>query len=167
MKISAHEEYGLRCLLEIGKRGPDQSLTIPEIGAAEQLSIPYVAKLLRILRRAGFVKSARGKAGGYTLSRAASQIAISDVMAALGGESVFSPDFCKRHPGQGSFCVHSIDCSLRSLWSTVHSAVNGVLSKITLQDLLRNERDMGIWIAGPGPTRTSSVKSALATPVSN
>lgn len=166
MKISSHEEYGLRCLLEIGKRGPEQSLTIPEIGAAEQLSIPYVAKLLRTLRRAGFVKSARGKTGGYTLSRPASQIAISEVMAALGGESVFSSDFCKRHPGQGSACVHSIDCSLRSLWSTIHSAVNGVLSKITLQDLLRNEREMGIWIAGSRPPRTSG-KPAMATPISN
>lgn len=166
MKISAHEEYGLRCLLEIGKRGPEHSLTIPEIGAAEQLSIPYVAKLLRTLRRAGFVKSARGKTGGYALSRPASQISISDVMAALGGESVFSSDFCKRHPGQGSSCVHSIDCSLRSLWSTIHSAVNGVLSRITLQDLLRNETEMGIWIAGSRPSRTSG-KQAIATPISN
>ena len=167
MKISAHEEYGLRCLLEIGKRELGESLTIPEIGAAEQLSIPYVAKLLRTLRRAGFVKSARGKSGGYTLSRPASQIAISDVMGALGGESVFSSDFCKRHPGQGSSCVHSTDCSLRSLWYTIHSAVNGVLSKITLQDLLRNERDMGIWITGSRAVRTSSVKQIMATPTSN
>ena len=167
MKISAHEEYGLRCLLEIGKSGLDHSLTIPEIGAAEQLSIPYVAKLLRTLRRAGFVKSARGKTGGYTLSRPASQIAISDVMAALGGESVFSSDFCKRHPGQGTSCVHSIDCSLRSLWYTIHSAVNGVLSSITLQDLLRNEQEMGIWISGSRPTRTPPAKSVLASSVSN
>lgn len=165
MKISAHEEYGLRCLLEIGKRGLDQSLTIPEIGAAEQLSIPYVAKLLRSLRRAGFVRSARGKTGGYTLSRPANQIAISDVMAALGGESVFSSDFCKRHPGQGNSCVHSTDCSLRSLWYTIHSAVNGVLSKITLQDLLRNERDMSIWIDGSCPTHAA--KPVGASPASN
>lgn len=167
MKISAHEEYGLRCLLEIGKRGLEHSLTIPEIGAAEQLSIPYVAKLLRTLRRAGFVKSARGKTGGYTLSRPASQIAIGDVMAALGGESVFSSDFCKRHPGQGSSCVHSTDCSLRSLWCTIHSAVNSVLSRITLQDLLRNEHDMSVWIDSPHCACTRPCKPALAGPVSN
>src|ERR1700684_3432861 len=68
MKLSAHEEYGLRCLLRIGLAGPDESLTIPEISHAEALSPAYAAKLLRILRRGGFITSARGKAGGYTLS---------------------------------------------------------------------------------------------------
>lgn len=166
MKISAHEEYGLRCLLEIGKHGPHGSLTIPEIGAAEDLSISYVAKLLRTLRRAGLVKSARGKTGGYTLARPADQIAISDVMAALGGESVFSADFCKRHPGQGRSCVHSIDCSLRTLWRTIHTAVDGVLSKTTLQDLLRNEGEMSVWISNSPLPRALPGQPASPAPVS-
>jgi len=147
MKISAHEEYGLRCLVEVGKRGSGKSVTIPEISVAEDISISYTAKLLGILRRNGFVMSARGKAGGYSLSRPAGQIAISDVMAALGGR-VFSPDFCKLHPGQGSACVHSTDCSLRTLWRTINEAIDGVLSKTTLQDLLRGEAEMNIWIRG-------------------
>lgn len=166
MKISSHEEYGLRCLLEIGKHGSGKSLTIPEIGAAEDISISYVAKLLRILRRAGFVKSVRGKTGGYTLSRPASQISINDVMAALGG-SVFSSDFCKRHPGQGNLCVHSTDCSLRSLWRTIHTAVDGILSKTTLQDLLRDEYQMNIWISSSRLTRTLPGQSRSSTQLSS
>jgi Rrf2 family protein len=167
MKISAHEEYGLRCLLVIGRHRQGESLTIPEIAAAERLSIPYVAKLLRTLRQAGFVQSARGKTGGYTLSKPATQIAIGDVMAALGGASVFSSDFCKRHPGHGSSCVHSTDCSLRSLWRMIHTAVEGVLSRTTLQDLLRTENEMGIWISACRPVRTSQVKQVIASPASS
>ena len=94
MKLSAHEEYGLRCLLRIGLAGQDESLTIPEISQAEALSPAYAAKLLRILRRGGFITSARGKAGGYTLSRPAGQIAIGDVMGVLGGRLVESKHFC-------------------------------------------------------------------------
>jgi Rrf2 family protein len=146
MKVSAHEEYGLRCLLQIGRHGVGTSLSISDISEAEDISISYVAKLLRILRRAGFVKSARGKTGGYTLSRPASQIAVGDVLAALGGR-VFEADFCKRHPGQGILCVHSTDCSLRALWRTVHQAIDQVLSKTTLQDLLRGEQAMDAWIS--------------------
>ena len=37
MKLSAHEEYGLRCLLRIGLAGQDESLTIPEISGAEEI----------------------------------------------------------------------------------------------------------------------------------
>ena len=69
MKLSAQEEYGLRCLLRLAGAGEGQSLTIPEIGRAEALSIAYVAKLMRILRQGKFVKSVRGQTGGYTLAR--------------------------------------------------------------------------------------------------
>ena len=49
MKLTAQEEYGLRCLLRVAEAGEGESLTIPEIGRAEALSIAYVAKLMRIL----------------------------------------------------------------------------------------------------------------------
>ena len=67
MKLSAQEEYGLRCLLRLAREGESSSLTIPEISLSEGISNHYVAKLMRILRRGGFVRSARGQAGGYTL----------------------------------------------------------------------------------------------------
>ena len=69
MKLSANEEYGLRCLVRIGYAGDGGSLTIPEISVAEGVSPAYAAKILRVLRKGGFVKAARGKDGGYTLAR--------------------------------------------------------------------------------------------------
>ena len=68
MKLSSNEEYGLRCLLRLGYEGPGGSLTLPEISQAEGVSEAYAAKIMRILRRGGFVTSARGKIGGYTLA---------------------------------------------------------------------------------------------------
>ncbi|HXG34704.1 MAG TPA: Rrf2 family transcriptional regulator [Bryobacteraceae bacterium] len=138
MKFTSHEEYGLRCLLQIGRRGRGVGVTIPEISRAEGLSTAYTAKLLRILRNAGFLKSARGQAGGYTLARPPEQIIIGDVLAELGGR-LFEGDFCERHSGQEACCTHSSDCSIRSLWTTVQTAVDRVLSRTTLQDLLRAE----------------------------
>ena len=83
MKFTAQEEYGLRCLLQIGHQGG--SLTIPEISARESLSIPYVAKLVRLLRQGGFVTSTRGQSGGYALARPPEQIVVGEVLAVLGG----------------------------------------------------------------------------------
>jgi Rrf2 family protein len=145
MKLSSHEEYGLRCLLRIGLAGQDESLTIPEISGAEALSPAYAAKLLRTLRR-GFITSARGKAGGYTLSRPAAQIVIGDVIGVLGGRLFESKHFCLEHAGQIQVCTRSVDCSVRSLWHAVQSAVDDVLSKTTLQDLLRSEGEMNSWV---------------------
>ena len=146
MKLSSHEEYGLRCLLRIGLAGPDESVTIQEISQAEALSPAYAAKLLRILRRGGFIKSARGKDGGYTLSRPAGEIVIADVIGLLGGRLFESKDFCHEHAGQTKVCTRSVDCSVRSLWHAVQSVVDEVLSKTTLQDLLRSEGEMNSWV---------------------
>ena len=54
MKITSQEEYGLRCLMRLA-RAEGQSATLPEIAAAEGLSVPYVAKFMTVLRQAGLI----------------------------------------------------------------------------------------------------------------
>jgi len=145
MKFTAQEEYGLRCLLHIARRGESGSLTIPEISLAEGITSPYAAKLMRILRQGGFVKSARGQTGGYTLSRPPDRITVGEVLSALGGR-LFESDFCDQHSGSVKVCTHSIDCSIRSLWHAVQIVVDQVLGKTTLMDLIRDEREMSGWV---------------------
>ena len=146
MKIGANEEYGVRCLVRLAYAGyTGGSLTIPEISEAEGVSPAYAAKILRALRKGGFAKAARGKAGGYTLARPAAEIVIGDVMDALGGR-LFESDFCDSHSGQAAICRRSVDCSVRSLWRALQVAVDGVLSKATLRDLLQNEEEMNSWV---------------------
>src|SRR3972149_5095169 len=119
MKFSAQEEYGLRCLLQIGRQGERGSLASPEIAAADGLSIAYVAKLMRLLRRGGFVKSTRGQTGGYALARPADEIIVGEALGSLGGR-FFESEFCERYPGTTvGICTHTIDCSIRSLWHAV------------------------------------------------
>lgn len=145
MKLSAHEEFGLRCLLQVARQTEDDSITLQEIGKAEGISLAHAAKLLRMLRRGGFVKSARGKVGGYSLSRPASAIRVGEVLDALGGR-LYEEDFCDRHSGQQTSCTHTTDCSLRILWHAVQVAVDQVLVKTTLQDLLRSQDEMTRWV---------------------
>jgi len=150
MKLSSNEEYGLRCLLRLGYEGPGGSLTLPEISQAEGVSEAYAAKIMRILRRGGFVKSARGKIGGYTLARPAAEIVLGDVIDELGGR-FFESDFCDRHAGQMETCTHSgVDCSLRSLWKALQVVLDEVLRKTTLQDLMREEKPIPALITQLG-----------------
>jgi len=153
VKLTANEEYGVRCLVRLAYAGyTGGSLTIPEISLAEGVSPAYAAKILRVLRKGGFVKAARGKEGGYTLARPAAEIAIGDVIDALGGR-LFESNFCDSHAGQAAICTRSVDCSVRSLWRAVQVAVDHVLSKTTLHDLLQNEEEMNSWVRTiPGPS---------------
>ena len=146
MKFSSQEEYGLRCLLRIARESRGTGLTIPEISEAEGISGFYVAKLMRVLRRGGLVKSARGKIGGYTLSRPPGEIVVGEALTLLGGR-LFESDFCTDHAGAENICTSSVDCSIRSLWKAVQNMVDRVLSKTTLADLLGSENDVSTMVS--------------------
>ncbi len=142
MKFSTQEEYGLRCLIRIGKfYRVEKSLTIPEISRAEGLTEHNIGKILRVLRLAGFLIAERGQMGGYTLSRPPEQIKISDVLTVLGGK-LYDDTFCQTHSGAEKFCTNTIDCSVRSLWKVIQDSVDSVVAKMTLNDLLGSEYDL-------------------------
>jgi Rrf2 family protein len=145
MKFSTQEEYGLRLLLRIGKNNSPNGLTIPELSELEGLTEANAAKILRILRLAGFVESSRGQTGGYKLSRHANEILISDVLTSLGGK-LYESSFCELHAGVENICTNTIDCSIRSLWKTIQIMLDGVLNKITLQDMLGKENEVELLV---------------------
>ncbi|MFA7288547.1 MAG: Rrf2 family transcriptional regulator [Melioribacteraceae bacterium] len=142
MKFSAQEEYGLRCLIRIGKYFKvEKSLTIPEISTYEGISQHNVGKILRVLRMGGFLDSERGQSGGYTLSAPPGKIKIIDVLNVLGGR-LYDDSFCQSHTGMNDICTNTTECSVRSLWKIIQDSVDGVLVNLTLQDLLGTEDNL-------------------------
>lgn len=133
MRVSKSEEYGLRLVMALATSG-DQ-LTIRELGECENLPDTTVAKIVGRLRRSGLVVSERGRNGGYTLTRPAHEIALSDVVAAFEGE-VFSSDFCRTmNPGDGP-CARSADCGLRPVWTGLRAVIGRFLDGITVADIV-------------------------------
>lgn len=148
MKLSAQEEYGLRLLLQIGKAEPGRSVTIPELSRLEELSEPHVAKLLTILRKAGYIRSARGQSGGYFLAKLPGDIVIGEVLECLGGR-LCSDAFCERHSGLAPSCTHHGDCALRAMWEDVQAAIDGVVYAKRLADLLEMSHRGGLVQLSP------------------
>jgi Rrf2 family protein len=142
MKITAQEEFGLRCLLRLAHAAEErQSLTIPEIAAAEGMSGPYVAKILAILRQGGLVESVRGRAGGYRLAGAPVDFTLARVLAVLGEPLFEDPVYCQQHAGSeaNGVCIHHGACTLRTLWQTLEQWMQQTLSHVTLDDLVKGE----------------------------
>ncbi len=145
MKITAQEEYGIRILLRIANSNHPEGITIPQISKEEGISHHYVAKLCRVLRLANFIKSTRGKEGGYTLNRSADRINLNEVLSSLGGK-LYSRKFCQNHSGVLKDCSHKPTCSVRSIWKLVQNAVDQVLNKLSLKDLLDFENGESITL---------------------
>ena len=139
MKVTAQEEYGFRCILQIAQAEPNRHVSCAEIARAERISVPYAAKLLNILRRAGLVKSSTGVKGGYRLGRDPQEITVLEILKVLDGDLLVSDfaDFCKCFAGLQEQCVHYKDsCCIRSVWFTISTHIEDTLGRITLGELV-------------------------------
>lgn len=137
MKISAQEEYGLRCLLQLAMLKTDESLTLPQIAEREGISQANAGKLMWLLNKAGFVQATRGTKGGYTLSRPASDIRLNEVIKVLDADVLNK--HCENYTGVLDTCVHKGDCGIRPVIVGLHEIVENALSQITLAQLVGSE----------------------------
>ena len=138
MKISAQEEYGLRCLVQLANLQGGESLTLPQIAEREGISTANAGKLMWLLNKAGFVQSTRGTKGGYFLSRPAADIRLSEIIKVL-DEDVLDKH-CGSYTGVMDECVHNVACGIRPVIVGLHEIVENALSQITLAQLVGSER---------------------------
>ena len=137
MKISALEEYGLRCLLQLAREGaaPDaaSSLSARQIAEREELSTEYVAQILAELRRASLVTSVRGVHGGFRLARPAETITVGELFRAFGGR--LADDVCEQYTGKRDVCTHASGCDLAPVWTELTKRIYGFLDGVTVADI--------------------------------
>ncbi len=139
MKITAQEEYGLRCLLQVAQLTlKDELASLENIAKAEHITPDYAAKLLSTLRQADFIESVRGKSGGYRLKRLPEKIYLDEVIRSLSGE-LFESQSCQQFTGNDLKCIHISCCSIRSVWLSISQILFALLKQITLKDLLTKE----------------------------
>lgn len=145
MKITAQEEYGLRCIMQLAREeqsGPRGStLMVRDIAEREGLSVAYVEKILWTLRSSGIVESVRGPKGGYRLTRPCSEVSVGEVMRVLGGLPS-EEEICSQFTGNHDVCVHHNGCDLRPVWVSITDFVHSVFDKIPISTLLNGGIDV-------------------------
>ncbi|HUO58878.1 MAG TPA: Rrf2 family transcriptional regulator [bacterium] len=164
MKFSSTEEYGLRCMLQMARKGEKGTTTIVELSKRENLTPAYVAKIMGVLRKGGLVQSIRGQSGGYKLARDPHEINVNEVLEALGGKFFTQEEYCATPSGEHTSCIHSMDCAVRSLWYGLSNALTGYLKKCRLSDLVLTESQMESLLSQAQDPRPAAL--AVRGPVS-
>ncbi len=145
MHISALEEYGLRCALQLARAASSQApLSASEVADKERISVEYVSKFMHLFKKAGLVKAVRGVRGGFLLQQAPETVTLKDVFDALKPrrETIdTSGGFCDQFSGKADQCVHLEQCSVRPFWEMLSGYFEEVIQGVTLADLLRKEAD--------------------------
>jgi Rrf2 family protein len=122
-------DYALRALLDLALQPPGQPAQSREIAARRGIPESYLNQLLVMLRRAGLVRSVRGAAGGYVLSREPRLLTAADVVQALHGQ-----DYLADLSGNGTASPHA--WVIRNLQNRLNEAVRKELERTTLADMV-------------------------------
>ncbi len=86
MKLSTKPRYGLRILAQIAADEGDQTpVSGKEVARKQGISIAYIEQILIPMRNAGFVRTVRGRNGGYMLDRAAGKISLLEIIELFEG----------------------------------------------------------------------------------
>lgn len=135
MKLSAREQYGLRAMIELGRRHGQGPVSLGNVAQAQSISLGYLEQILPLLKEANLVESTRGARGGYELSRAPRQITVGDVVRAL-EEGYIMPLKCIPHERNEESCGRQGICAARDVWRKMHDGIVEVLDSTTLEDLI-------------------------------
>jgi len=139
MRISTRGRYALRALVDLAMSAGEGRVQQEAIARRQEIPSAYLARLMAQLVGKGILRGARGPGGGYRLARPAAEITAGDVVRAVEGpiEVVKCAD-----PANEDVCPRQATCVTQPLWKRVGQAVTDVLDEVTLQDLVKQAREM-------------------------
>jgi Rrf2 family protein len=130
MRLSARADYALRAAIELAAAS-DGHVTSDQLARAQQIPAKFLETILTQLRRAGLVRSQRGPEGGFWLARAASEIALADIIRAIDGQLLGvrgeRPENVT-YPGAAE--------PLQQVWIALRANERAVLERVTLADIV-------------------------------
>ena len=85
MKLSSRSEYALLALVFLARSKKDAFIKAEAIATAQNIPLKFLEQILLALKRASFLKSAKGREGGYRLGKSPEDITIAEVIRLFDG----------------------------------------------------------------------------------
>ena len=131
--ISSKGRYALRLMIYIAAFGDEEGkIALREVAERESISLKYLEQVVRPLVQAGYLKSVRGKGGGYMLAAPADQIRAGDILRTAEGTT--APVACEGLEGS---CTRADLCSTVRFWTGLDAVIEEYVDGVTLADLAR------------------------------
>jgi Rrf2 family transcriptional regulator, cysteine metabolism repressor len=133
MKLTARSEYALLALVYLARHPMDEYISIDTIAKAQGIPPKFLEQLMLALKRAHFLRSAKGQHGGYALAKLPAQITLAEVIRLFDGalaptESV-SENFYESTPIEK-------EKSLTAVFKDIRDYVSNKLETTTIADVL-------------------------------
>ncbi|MEH7382201.1 Rrf2 family transcriptional regulator [Bacillus sp. JJ1533] len=138
MKLTNYTDYSLRVLMYLAMKNEEELCTIQEIAEAYNISRNHLMKIIHHLGKLEYIKTIRGRNGGFRLAKHPKDINIGEVVSNT--EEDFNIVDCFKEGG--GYCSISPSCKLKhALYEALQAFIN-VLNGYTLEDLVTNKTDL-------------------------
>ena len=131
MRVSTRGRYALRLMLDLAMNNTGEPVRLKDVAKRQEISEKYLEQIISILNKAGFVKSGRGPAGGYSLKWKPEEYTVGMILRLTEGS--LAPVDCVE---DGTDCGRADQCVTVMLWQKLNDAINSVVDNITLADLV-------------------------------
>ena len=140
MIFTTKAEYGVRLLIQLGRRDGQPPVSLKAVAEQERLPLAYLERIAALLKKAGLLTATRGAHGGYLLARPPAEITMDAVVLALEGAIAPMDCFFDDREGRVS-CAHHEEqaqhhCATKLLWTRVQLGVIKSLQGTTLAELV-------------------------------
>ena len=142
MKISTRGRYAIRVMLDLAEHNTGEYIPLMDIAKRQEISEKYLEAIVASLSKNGFVRSLRGKGGGYQLLKDPSEYTIGSILRLTEGS--LAPVACLEDvPNK---CPRAAECKTLSMWEGLYKLIDEYFDGITLQDLLESGTDGGDYV---------------------
>jgi FeS assembly SUF system regulator len=132
VRLSHLADYAVVLMTAAARRKAGERLSATELSIETGVPLPTAQKLMGQLATAGLLDSVRGPAGGFSLSRPATEISLADIVEAVEGPIAMT--VCSE--GRTD-CALDAHCRIKPHMGVVGSAVRGALGAVSLVELAR------------------------------
>jgi Rrf2 family transcriptional regulator, iron-sulfur cluster assembly transcription factor len=137
MRVTTKGRYAVRAVLNLAVSGGSAPIPIRKIAAEEGISPEFLEQIFFRLKKTGIIRSVRGPGGGFLLDRRPDQVSIREIFEAVGEGLDLTP--CTACADDASDCERQDICKVFLLWNAVSAKINGYLSGLTIDNIIRQK----------------------------
>ncbi len=126
--------YGLYAAMEMARARPEAAVSVSQAASRYAIPVTVLAKVFQHLVHSGIAIGTRGKRGGYSLARPASQLTVLDVIEAFEPPRSAERSLLAEEAGQR--CAEHAMCNLRKLFAEVDELSRCTYASVTLETLV-------------------------------
>ena len=135
MRLTTKSRYGTRLVLDLALHAQTGPVCLNEISKRQSISLKYLEKLIRMLKKEGFVKSMRGPYGGYMLAKPMEEISVGDIVRVLEGTNAITD--CTESDNVCGACTRAGNCLTQYIWAETSEAMFEKLNSFKIDKLLQ------------------------------